>query len=112
MRRGEVWIAAGEGDYLGKPRPVIVVQSDLFPITESITVCPITSEYAPAPAVRPTLVANAGNGLRATSYVMVDKISSVRKSRLSRCVGLLAQADMANVDSAVMLFLGIAVSRA
>ena len=28
MRRGEVWAVAGGPDYVGKPRPVVVVQDD------------------------------------------------------------------------------------
>ncbi len=30
MRRGEIWTAAGGGDYTGKLRPVVIIQDDAF----------------------------------------------------------------------------------
>ena len=41
MERGDIIICVLNGDY-GKPRPAVVIQSDLFnPTHASITVCPI-----------------------------------------------------------------------
>ena len=42
MRRGQFVIVATPGDY-GKPRPAIVVQSDLFAELPSVVICPLTS---------------------------------------------------------------------
>ena len=43
MNRGDIVICVLKGDY-GKPRPAVVIQSDLFNLTHtSITICPITS---------------------------------------------------------------------
>ena len=53
MRRGEVWTAAGGKDYAGKPRPVVIVQSDAFDATESVTVCGLTTNPTEAPLARP-----------------------------------------------------------
>ena len=44
MKRGELWTLAGSGPYSSKPRPVVVVQDSLFDATDSITVCPLTSD--------------------------------------------------------------------
>ena len=44
IKRGDVVLCAAPGNY-GKPRPAIVVQSDLFnPTHSSITLCPVTSD--------------------------------------------------------------------
>jgi mRNA interferase MazF len=48
VRRGDVVIIAMQGDY-GKPRPALVIQSDLFNDTHSsITVAPVTSTIVDA----------------------------------------------------------------
>jgi mRNA-degrading endonuclease toxin of MazEF toxin-antitoxin module len=44
MRRGDIWTVAGGKDYAGKPRPVVIVQDDSFDATDSITVCPFTTD--------------------------------------------------------------------
>ena len=52
IKRGDVVICAAPGDY-GKPRPAVVVQSDLFNGTHSsVAVCLITSHLEEAPLFR------------------------------------------------------------
>ena len=52
IERGDVVICAAAGDY-GKPRPAVVVQSDLFNGTHSIVaVCLITTHLEDAPLFR------------------------------------------------------------
>lgn len=108
MKRGETWVAAGGGDYTGKPRPVVIVQDDRFEETNSVTICAITGESIEAPLLRIPLTANPDNGLVEDSHVMVDKISTVRRERLSRRIGRLSAADMRRIDRAILVFLGIA----
>ena len=107
MKRGETWVAAG-GGYTGKPRPVVIVQDDRFDETNSVTVCAITGESTEAPLLRIPLAANPDNGLVEDGHVMVDKISAVRRARLSRRIGRLSAADMRRIDRAILVFLGIA----
>lgn len=53
MKRGTIVVVAARGAYTGKPRPAVVVQSDLFnPTHASITLCPITSDCVDAPLFR------------------------------------------------------------
>ena len=108
MKRGETWVAAGGGDYTGKPRPVVIVQDDRFEETNSVTICTITGESIEAPLLRIPLTANPDNGLVEDGHVMVDKISTVRRARLSRRIGRLSAADMRRIDRAILVFLGIA----
>ena len=107
MKRGDVVVCAAPGDY-GKPRPAVVVQSDLFnPTHASVTICPITSELQDAPLFRLTIEAARGNGLRTRSQVMVDKLQSLRRDRIRRSVGALSAAQLAKVDEALRLWLGL-----
>lgn len=108
MRRGELWVAAGGGDYTGKPRPVVVVQDDRFEPSASVTVCALTSDPTDAPLFRVSLTPTAENGLHEPCRVMVDKITTVRRERLSRRIGTLSAADMRRIDRAMLVFLGIA----
>ena len=107
MRRGEVWTLAGGSDYAGKPRPVVVIQDDRFE-TASVTVCALTSDPTEAPLFRVTVEPSAANGLRMRSSLMVDKITSVPRSKLGRLVGRLTDDDLVRLTRAVMVFLGLA----
>ena len=108
MKRGEVWTAAGGADYAGKPRPVVIVQDDRFDATKSVTICAFTSDPTDAPLLRLAVEPNEANGLKATSRLMVDKITTIPKSKLGRCIGKLAGTDVVRLNRAMMVFLGLA----
>ncbi len=108
MKRGELWVAAGGGDDTGKPRPVAIVQDDRFEDSASVTVCALTSDPTDAPLFRVPLTPSDENGLHEPCRVMVDKITTVRRERLSRRIGSLSAADMRRIDRAMLVFLGIA----
>lgn len=110
MRRGEIWTLAGGKDYAGKPRPVVVVQDDSFDATQSITVCAFTTDETDAPLFRLQVNPSASNGLRAVCRLMVDKITTVPKSKLGARVGRLADEDLLRLNQAMLVFLGLAVS--
>ena len=110
MRRGDIWTVAGGKDYAGKPRPVVIVQDDSFDATDSITVCPFTTDKTEAPLFRLPVEPNDRNGLRATCHLMVDKITTVPKTRVGSRVGRLDDEDILRLNQAVLVFLGLAVS--
>lgn len=110
MRRGEVWTVAGGKDYAGKPRPVVIVQDDSFDGTDSITICAFTTDATEAPLFRLAVEPDERNGLRAACRLMVDKITTVPKSKVGQHVGRLADEDMVRLNQAMMVFLGLAVS--
>jgi mRNA interferase MazF len=77
LERGSVIVCVSNGDY-GKPRPAVVVQSNLFNATHaSITVCPITTHIIEAPLFRLLISPSQENGLKQISQVMIDKITSI-----------------------------------
>lgn len=110
MRRGDIWTASGGRDYAGKPRPVVIVQDDSFDGTASVTICAFTSDTTEAPLFRLLVEADEGNGLRLASRLMVDKITTVPKSKLGERIGRLADEDILRLNRAMLVFLGLAVS--
>lgn len=108
MKRGEVWTVSGGRDYAGKPRPVVILQDDRFDMTDSITVCAVTTDPTDAPLLRLPVEPNESNGLRAVCRLMVDKITTVPKSKIGARVGRLADEEMVRLNRAVLVFLGIA----
>lgn len=108
MKRGDVVVVALSGDD-GKPRPALVVQSDLFKDTHaSVTVAPVTSTIVDAPLFRVTVEPSADTGLQAVSQIMIDKISAVKRERLGRAIGRLDDETMLRVSRALVLWFGIA----
>lgn len=108
MKRGEIWTAAGGSGYAGKPRPVVVIQDDRFDATESVTVCAFTTDPTEAPLIRLAIEPEPLNGLRERSSLMVDKLTTVQRSRLGACVGRLNDEDMVRLGRAIVVFLGLA----
>jgi mRNA interferase MazF len=108
VRRGDLVVVAMPGDY-GKPRPALVVQSDLFNDTHaSITVAPVTSTIVDTPLFRVTVEPSRRNGLRLVSQIMVDKVTTVRRQRLGQTIGRLEENVMLRVSRALALWFGIA----
>ena len=108
MIRGEIWTVSGGADYAGKPRPVVILQSNSFEGLGSVTVCPFTTDPTEAPLLRLVIMPVEGNGLREVSRVMIDKITTVPKSKMGVQVGRMADEDMLRLNRGVMVFLGLA----
>ena len=108
MTRGDIVTVALPGEF-GKPRPAVVIQSDLFAGHTTVTVLPVTSTVTQgSPLFRLRLVPSDENGLRTPSDVMVDRTMSVRPNRVGGTIGRLDDADMLRINRALALFLGIA----
>jgi mRNA interferase MazF len=108
MKRGEVWTVAGAGDYGGKPRPAVIVQDDRFDATAAVTVCAFTSDPTEAPLIRLLVEPSEWNGLNVVSRLMVDKITTVPKSKLGTRIGRLTDQDIMRLNRAMLIFLGLA----
>ena len=105
MRRGDIVTVAG-GVYANKPRPALIVQDDRFDATDSLTVCPFTSTDVDAPLLRVRVTADEENGLDQDSFVMVDKITTVRRSNAHTVVGRLEATTLVEVERRLLVFLG------
>ena len=107
MKRGDVVVVAATGDY-AKPRPAVVVQTDVLPETHtSVVVCQMTSEFADAD-FRVTIDPNPENGLRVRSQVMADKPVTVRRARVGQTIGRLDREDIARLNVALAFVMGLA----
>lgn len=107
MKRGDIVVVALQGDY-GKPRPALVVQSDLFAALSSVTILPITSDLRDAPLYRIDIEPGQATGLSKPSQIMVDKPQTVPCMKISASIGKLGDSEMVAVNRAIALFMGLA----
>ena len=107
MRRGELVTVAAPGDY-GKPRPALVIQSDLFDELPSVTLCLVTSALRETPLFRITVDPSPDNGLQRISQIQVDKVMTVARERVGGVIGRLDDATMLKVSRSLAVFIGIA----
>jgi mRNA interferase MazF len=107
MRRGDLVTVALQDDP-GKPRPALVIQSDLFDSHPSVTILPVTSELRIAPLFRIAVNPGELNGLSKPSQVMVDKPQSVSREKIGAVIGRLDDVTMLAVNRALAVFLGFA----
>jgi mRNA interferase MazF len=109
VNRGEIWTVAG-GVYAAKPRPAVIIQDDLFDATRSVTVAPMTSTLVDASLMRIRITAGSElvSGLERDSDVMIDKLTTVKRSNVQVRVGRLTADQVVEVERALMTFLGLA----
>lgn len=105
--RGDLITVALQGDH-GKPRPAVIIQSDLFDEHPSVTLLPLTSELRDTLLFRITIEPSPENGLRQRSQIMVDKIHTVPRAKIGPGLGRLSDDEQIAVNRSLMLFLGLA----
>jgi mRNA interferase MazF len=103
--RGDLVTVSLQGDY-GKPRPALIVQTDLLGELDSVVLCPVTSELRTA-VFRVTVEPTSSNGLRALSQVMVDKLMTLPRAKVGEPFGRLEEERMRAVDKALLLVVGV-----
>jgi mRNA interferase MazF len=106
MKRGDLVPVVLSGAY-GKPRPALVIQSDLFALHPSVTVLPVTSELRPIETFRIAVKPTERNGLRARSQIMVDKAHTIPRDKIGDPFGALESRTMTEVNRAMAVFLGL-----
>jgi mRNA interferase MazF len=107
MRRGQFVTVVTAGDY-GKPRPALVVQSDLFAELPSVVICPLTTTLRDdADQFRLEVAPSSQNGLREISQIAIDKITVVPTAKIGAVIEMADDALLARVNRALALFLGI-----
>lgn len=107
MRRGDIVTVAG-GVYANKPRPALIIQDDRFAATGSVTVCPLTSTGADAPLLRVPVPADELNGLDQDSFLMVDKLTTIRRSNARTVLGSIEARTLVEFERRLLVFLGFA----
>lgn len=105
MRHGDIVTVVIQSDY-GKPRPALIIQSDLFSEHPSITILPITSDRREgAPLFRLIVEPDTGNGLRLPCQIMVDKAQTVRRDKIGDRIGRLDDSQMLAVSQMITISL-------
>jgi mRNA interferase MazF len=107
VKRGEIWSVAARGAYTGKPRPAVIVQDDRFDATASVTICALTTDSIAAPLIRLPVTPDQLNRLDRPCQLMVDKLTTVPRSSVGERIGRLDDEDIARLDRAIVVFLGI-----
>ncbi len=107
MKRADIVTIVLAGDY-GKPRPGLIVQSDLFLDTNSVTIVPLTSHLIDAPLLRIDVQPTEFNGLKLASQIMIDKLYTMSREKMGEVIGQLDSNIMLSVERALMVFIGIA----
>ncbi|WP_370194111.1 MULTISPECIES: type II toxin-antitoxin system PemK/MazF family toxin [Aurantimonas] len=108
MRRGDVVLVSGKGDY-GKARPALVVQADHFAEhLGSVTVVPFTTDLGKDISIRIPVEPAPSNGLRERSQLMVDKLQTYPREKVYTPIGSVDPDRMPEVDRALMIFLQLA----
>ncbi|MEE4349944.1 MAG: type II toxin-antitoxin system PemK/MazF family toxin [Pacificimonas sp.] len=108
MKRGDILIFAGRGDYVRKPRPALVVQSDRFAGTDSLAIVPFTTTPVDADILRLRVEPSDVNGLSQESFLMIDKVLSIKRSYVRQVIGHLSTDDLTLASAALATFLGFA----
>lgn len=104
-------MVAGGSDYAGKLRPAVIVQTDEFDATLSISVCLFTTNTAGSATCRVRVSPSGENGLAQPSFLMVDKVTPILRSKLGRRIGNLSEGDIARLNRAMIVFFGLAGPR-
>ncbi len=105
MTRGDLVVVSLLGDS-GKPRPALVIQSDLFAEHPSITVLPITTHLVEAPLLR--IGIGPESGVEHPSQIQIDKPQTPRRERIGRVIGRVDRTTLVAVNRALAVFLGLA----
>ncbi len=107
MRRGDVVTVALPGD-LGKPRPAIVLISDLLADAGTrVVVLPLTTTIQAAPLLRVTIQPAAANGLRQPSQVMVDRMTTISRDKIGATIGRLEPQEVLECTRRLLALIGV-----
>jgi len=106
MKRGEIWTLQDDR-YANKARPVVIVQANLADASDSVILTLFTTFDSPAASSRVAVEPSEANGLRHTSFVMVEKLLTVRRSELGTRVGTLTDDQMHDISRKLAHVLGI-----
>lgn len=107
-RRGDLVTVSVQGAF-GKPRPALVIQSDLFNQAHpTVMLCLVSSDLRDTPLFRLAVAPTEENALKLNSQIQIDKVMTVLRDKIGPSFGRLDDATMLKVNRALALFMGIA----
>ena len=114
MLRGEIWqvdLDPVRGHEANKQRPAIIVSNDRANATAArlghgiVTVVPVTRNTAKVYPFQVLL--STATGLSAASKAQAEQVRSVATQRLLHRIGRISHAELAELDDALRLHLGL-----
>ncbi len=96
-----------DAGYASKARPVVIVQNDDVADFDSVILCLLTSCASYDLPTRVCVEPSPANGLEKTSFIMTDKIVTVDRSLLGKCIGVLDEEMMQQVTQRLSLVLDL-----
>lgn len=107
MKRGEIYYVVPPRAF-GKQRPALIIQSPLFLAgAPTVTFCLLTGSVHFINPVRILVQPTKANGLDQSSLIQVDKIVTVEAERIRNRIGSITPVQLAAVDVALKLWLGL-----
>ncbi len=82
------------------------MQDDRFDATHSVTVCALTTHPTEAPLIRLPVIPSREYGLREPCSLMVNKITTMPRSKAGERVGCLTEGEMVRLGRAIVVFFG------
>jgi mRNA interferase MazF len=107
MKRGDIVLASAGSGYVGKPRPVVVVQDAVYDNLTSVVVCPLSTSSPIADPLRIGLIPNSLNGLEDECAVMVDKVSAVPRTKLGVRIGEVDHKTLMGISRGLASLIGL-----
>jgi mRNA interferase MazF len=105
-RRGDLWTVAGGGGAISsKPRPALILTSDIFTELDYVTILLVTTDPTEA-FTRIPVPANRQTGLAEPSMIQADKIATVHRRNLGQRCGYVSPAVLAKVREVLSAYLG------
>ena len=107
MQRSDVVILATGSGYGSKPRPALLIQSDLLVAKPTVILLGFTSAIREDLRWRPIFDATPDNGLQTRSALMADSPFIAPRERVGRIVGRFSVSEMSRAESALAIVLGL-----
>lgn len=112
LKRGDIWwasLAAPRGTEPGNRRPVVVVQSDAFNVSQiqTVTVAVITSNTRLAEAPGNLALTPGQSGLPRESVINVSQLLTLDKRYLSERVSTLPSEQLSELNQGLRLALSL-----
>lgn len=112
IRKGDIFIVAlpkDNGHVQGGIRPCMVVSNNMGnTFSPNVTVVPLTSQQKKFLPTHVLLNAGCG-GLEKNSTVTAEQLMTIPKNNLGNYIGRLSDVEIASVDAALMISLGISM---
>ena len=76
--------------------------------TDSVTICPFTTDSTGVPLFRLEVQPTPSNGLQAASRLTVDKLTTLSRAKLRTQIGAPDHLDLSRLTRQVVMLLGVA----